>query len=363
MRTKEVDRRRRERQQLSDRLYSVGHDSSSSDQKENEQDRPHRDGHGRSITFERTRGRVGTSCAITTEAIPANTAPHLKIGDLGIGYDSLRSDPAASTENATETRDERQWSDDPRPAHPRSTARHCDETGRHAEHDESRNDEKKSNTSGERRNGRQPPSFDVRFGHRIDEAFGESAAMTSHGRRNDHDPRTGEVSSPTQIERLAVESMARFETFESPEEVGSDQETGRRQSELVARRVVLFLIEFEGFESVVEFAETVDVETHRRQKGRLVPVHQFGSEDPGIGPKHLLDELSNAVRSQDHVVVKDQEESSITLHQSENLIGGPGESDVPHTPHVDSGHDAFGSGSMLGDHGVVGRGHEDDHLE
>ena len=84
---------------------------------------------------------------------------------------------------------------------------------------------------------------------KIRSAFAQLAAMPHPRRRRHHDAGATVVQTPAQLGVLAVEVDRRIEAPEGPEQIGADQEIGRRQDEDVADAVVLFLVDLAGSRS------------------------------------------------------------------------------------------------------------------
>jgi hypothetical protein len=137
------------------------------------------------------------------------------------------------------------------------------------------------------------------------------------------------VGAPAQIDVLAVERDARVESPEDPEQVGAHEQTGGREHEHVADRVVLFLVELAGLDDRVDFAEPVEAEADVLEQAGLVPVDELRSDDPGVGAEELGNEHSNSVPRRGDVVVAQQEEAVVAVDEAQHLVGDRTEPEVP----------------------------------
>ena len=84
--------------------------------------------------------------------------------------------------------------------------------------------------------------------------------MTHPGGRGDHHPGAADVGPPAQVDVLAVEAHRRVEPAEGAEQVGADEEAGRRDGEHVGDGVVLLLVDLADVDPAGRLAEAVDVE-------------------------------------------------------------------------------------------------------
>lgn len=129
-----------------------------------------------------------------------------------------------------------------------------------------------------------------------------------------------------------MEVVADREAAQRPEQVGPDQQTGRWHAEDVADRIVLFLIEFAGFDQRVDFPEAIHAMPDVLQHRRIVPVDEFRADDTSVRPVHLLDQRTDRVGRQGHVIVHEAEETA-ALDETHRLVGRGTEARVArHSP-------------------------------
>ena len=98
---------------------------------------------------------------------------------------------------------------------------------------------------------------------------------------NDH-PGAGQVRPPTKIHVFAIERHHRVEATETSEQVGANEQAGRRKDKDVAHRVVLFLIRLAGLDERVDLTEPVEPEPNMLQHPGVIPLGELGPDDPGV---------------------------------------------------------------------------------
>ena len=91
---------------------------------------------------------------------------------------------------------------------------------------------------------------------------------------------------------------------------------------------MLLLIDFVLFDRAVEFAEAVGVESHHVESSRIVPFDELRSDQTSVRPIELLDHQPHGIGIEGHVVMEEQEESPVTLDQSQHRVRGPSETGV-----------------------------------
>ncbi len=175
--------------------------------------------------------------------------------------------------------------------------------------------------------------------------------------RRHHHPGPGDVGPPREVEVLPVETHEGVEAVERGEQVGSYQHAPAGREEDVADVVVLRLVELPALGQGHRRPPSVGAHPHLEKAGRLVPVEELGSDDPGVGPEGLLQHQPHGVRGEDHVVMA-QEVMRGTLHELEGLVGRCGVTAIGgQAPHERVGQDArHACGGVFG---AVGVDHQD----
>ncbi len=153
-------------------------------------------------------------------------------------------------------------------------------------------------------------------------------AVTDPGRRDDDDAGAAEVGPPAQVDVVAVEGDGAVEPAEGAEQVGPHQEARRRQHEHVADGVVLLLVVLPRLGDRVDLAEAVEAEADVLEDARIVPRHELGADETGVGAVQLLDQEPDGVGLEGDVVVADAEEAVVALDEAEHLVGGDAEPGV-----------------------------------
>jgi hypothetical protein len=126
-----------------------------------------------------------------------------------------------------------------------------------------------------------------------------------------HRAGTGEVCPPAEIEIVAQERDAGIEPVERLEEVGPDEGARAGDGEHLADGVVLLLVQLAPLAERQQHARTVDAEPDLQERAGIVPGHELGPEDAGVGPERLLDEGPHHTRIERHVVVAQQVERGV----------------------------------------------------
>ena len=152
--------------------------------------------------------------------------------------------------------------------------------------------------------------------------LGEPTEVAGPGRRHHDHPCATEMGSPAQIEAVTVEIDGIVEAPERAEQVGTNEQARRGEGEHVAHRVVLLLVGLTGLDDRVDLAEAVDRQADVLQHDGLVPVDELRPDDAGVRAVELLDEQTDRVRLECHVVVEEAEEAVIALDEPHHLVGG-----------------------------------------
>jgi hypothetical protein len=144
---------------------------------------------------------------------------------------------------------------------------------------------------------------------------------------HDH-PGTGEVGAPAQLDVVAVERDRRIEAAERSEQVGAHEEARRREHEHVADGIVLLLVDLVGPDDRIDLAEAVELEADMLEHSRIVPVDELRADQSGVRPEHLGDHDAHGALVERDVVVADEEEAVVALHQAQHLVDRGPEADV-----------------------------------
>ncbi len=145
--------------------------------------------------------------------------------------------------------------------------------------------------------------------------------------RRDHDPCAGEVHTPAEAQVVLQQADPLVEATDLGEQVASDQCASARDSEDVAYRVVLFLVELIALDERDAVAALVDALAELQDVAGPVPSHQLRSDHRCVGPVGLLDQNPHGGRVEPHVVVAEEVERG-ALYDVENLVGGGAEARV-----------------------------------
>ena len=156
----------------------------------------------------------------------------------------------------------------------------------------------------------------------------ELLAVADPGLRGDDDAGAAEVDAPAQVDVVAVERDRRVEAAEGPEQVGAHEQARRREHEDVADGVVLLLVVLARLGDRVDLAEAVEAEPDVLEHARVVPRHELGPDDAGVGAVQLLDERAHGVGLEGDVVVAEAEEPAVALDEAEDLVGRRAEAGV-----------------------------------
>ena len=159
-----------------------------------------------------------------------------------------------------------------------------------------------------------------------------------------------QVSTPRQVDIVAVEGNSRVEAPERAKEIGAHEHAGRGHHEHVVHRVVLLLIDLLRFGDRVDLAEPVEPESDVLEQRRPVPVDQLGTDDARIGPIELFDEDPDGVAFGRDVVVTHQEEPVVALDELQHLVGQRAKATIAPRP-MDEGVRSRRSDSLFGRRG------------
>ena len=149
----------------------------------------------------------------------------------------------------------------------------------------------------------------------------ELLAVAGAGAGHDHHARSAEVGPPAQLDVVAVEAQCRVEAAQAAEQVGADQQAGRRQGEHVTHRVVLLLVDLARLDERIDLAEAVDAEADVLEAAGVAPLDQLRADDAGVGAVQLLDQQPDRRRVERDVVVQEAEEAVVALDEVEHLVG------------------------------------------
>ncbi len=111
---------------------------------------------------------------------------------------------------------------------------------------------------------------------------------------------------------------------------------------------MLLLVDFTLLDRGVGFAETVETGSDRLQASRVVPVHEFRPNEPGVRTMELGHEQRDRSGVGGDVVVADEEQPVVAGDEVEDAVGGGGEP----VHRVDGTHQ--GVGKYLADRGRRG---------
>ena len=146
-------------------------------------------------------------------------------------------------------------------------------------------------------------------------------------RGGDDHPGADVVGTPAEVEVFTEELDVGIEATEMGEQVGPDEGARTGDGEHVAHRVVLLLVEVTPLGVGRRPAGLVDRVPDGLQPFGVVPVDQFGSDDPRVGSEGLLDQPVHRGRVEDHVVMAEAQEAG-ALDQFEHLVQRGSEADV-----------------------------------
>ena len=190
-------------------------------------------------------------------------------------------------------------------------------------------------------------------------AHDQLLAMAHAGLRGDDDAGAAEVGPPAQVDVVTVERDGGVVAAEGAEEVGPGEDARRREDEHVADRVVLLLVVLPRLGDRVDLAEPVEPEPDVLQHERVLPRHELGPDEPGVGAVQLLDEDPDGVGFERDVVVADAEEAGVTLDEAQHVVGGSPEpgvvAELAHVGIGESGADQRRQVVPVGVDGVAGQ--------
>ena len=131
--------------------------------------------------------------------------------------------------------------------------------------------------------------------------------MTHPGARHHDDAGPGEPGSPGQVQVFAKLVDGGAETPEGPEQVSPHQRGATWRHQHFPDGVVLFLVELARVHHILQDAHLVGGGAHGEQAIRVLPLRVLGTGDACIGAKRFLQEQAHRVRSEDHVVMAEEE--------------------------------------------------------
>ena len=151
-------------------------------------------------------------------------------------------------------------------------------------------------------------------------AVGEELAVTAqpalrkapsmaHARSGYHQyPPPVQVDPAADIQILTVVRHGAIEAAEPVEDLGADQHAGAGDGEHLGHRVVLALVVLAGGDERHRHTHPVRRQADALQEAGVVPLHELGTHHRGSVSHRLVHQASHHVRSQNHVVVTDQQE-------------------------------------------------------
>ena len=196
--------------------------------------------------------------AMAQEAHEPGAPPELHRRDLAVGHQAERTDFAATGDHARQARHEPTECVQRGETVASPAGEDADDDLDDRDHDELQQNDRRPPPTGEGGDGSHPMARRETAVGEVRTSLDEFGPMTSTSSRDDEDTSPAEVRPPAQVEAVAVEVDVGRETTERAEQVGSDQQTGRRQGEHVPDGVVLLLVDLAGLEDGIGFAEPVD---------------------------------------------------------------------------------------------------------
>ncbi|MEZ5266649.1 MAG: hypothetical protein R2755_33750 [Acidimicrobiales bacterium] len=155
-------------------------------------------------------------------------------------------------------------------------------------------------------------------------ALAERLEVPDPGVRRHQHPGAGQVGAPAEVGVLAVVGDGLVEAAEGPQQVGPDEEAGARHVEHVADAVVLLLVELVALTERERGTEAVGAHADGEERLGLIPAHELGADDAGVGAVGLLHQQAHGVGGQGHVVVAEQEERGTLDHRQGVVDRGAG---------------------------------------
>ncbi len=249
------------------------------------------------------------------------TPPHLQTEHLAIGHETQRFDRPAPRQHRRQPRQHAERRNERRDAVAEPPGDEADDGLEHREDERLQQDQGRAPPPGEGGHVLHPVAGGQPAMTQVGAALRQSLLMPRHRRGDDEHPGAAEMGPPAQVEVVSVELDAGMKALERPEQIGPYEQAGRGQAEDIPHRVVLLLIHLAGLDERVDLTEPVDAETDVLEDPRVVPRHELRADDPGIRAVELLDELTDRIRVERHVVVQETEQSA-ALDQAQRLIGG-----------------------------------------
>ena len=188
-------------------------------------------------------------------------------------------------------------------------------------------------------------------------AMAEGLHVADTGVRGHDHAGAGDVGPPAEAEVVEEVVDPLVEPADLGEQVRPHEGAGAGDGEHVAHGVVLLLVELAGLDQRHGVPRAVDALAHLEELPGVVPAHELGPDDGGVGAVRLLDEGADHVAVRGDVVVAEQEEGG-PVDDVEDLVGGRSVARVP----LDPAHEGpRGGPPHPGLHLVAGAGidHED----
>ena len=158
-------------------------------------------------------------------------------------------------------------------------------------------------------------------------AFAETGAVAHHDGRVQVDRGCCGVHTPAQVDVLTEVGDPVGEPADRLEEVRPDQQACIGHREDLARGVVLGLVELSGLRDREAEAVGVHRVADRLQDPRVVPLHEFRTDDATVGTEGLGHQRGHGAGSESDVVVEEQVERS-PFDRGQHLVRRGGESPV-----------------------------------
>ena len=140
--------------------------------------------------------------------------------------------------------------------------------------------------------------------------------------RGDHDARSGDLTSPREVEILPHGDDPGVKATQLSPQVGPNEHAGTRRHEDVAHRVVLPVVDLAVLDPVDHRSGLVAAHPDVKQDGRVVPIHELRRDDAGIGTERFLHHVVHHVVVEGTVVMAQQEEGRPLDHVQRGVGGG-----------------------------------------
>lgn len=85
---------------------------------------------------------------------------------------------------------------------------------------------------------------------------------------------------------------------------------------------MLFLVDFAGVDTEIDFTESVKTEADGLQRTRVVPVDEFRTNNASVRTVDLFDESTDRVGLRSNIVVTQKEEPVVTVDEPQHLVDG-----------------------------------------